>query len=101
MEDNVAKTMKARQAQAAAVIIFCCIRFAILLRPALSPVSFFRSSMIKMVIDLFEIFLETFRLQVSLTAVQQYVGDGAAIKYAPKGNQENGNGIHNEPKKPL
>jgi hypothetical protein len=57
--------------------------------------------MIKMVIDLFEIFLEAFRLQVSLTAVQPYVGDGAAIKYAPKGNQENGNGIHIEPKKPL
>jgi hypothetical protein len=52
-----------------------------------------------MVIDLFEIFLETFRLQVSLTAVQPYVGDGAAIEYAPKGNQENANGIHNEPKK--
>ncbi|MGA9330704.1 MAG: hypothetical protein WBV83_16670 [Bradyrhizobium sp.] len=54
-----------------------------------------------MVIDLFEIFLETFRLQISLTAVQPYVGDGAAIKYAPKGNQENGNGIHNEPKNSL
>lgn len=57
--------------------------------------------MIKMVIDLFEIFLETFRLQISLTAVQPYVGDGAAIKYAPKGNQENANGIHIEPKNSL